>query len=74
MSGGFATDAGDGRDVRAGRELAFEGTPGLRAKFEPTAEYPGLQFVTCGDCAFIIGDAVDELEKAYPKFLDEGCA
>jgi hypothetical protein len=69
MSGGFATDAGDGRDVRAGRdEVAFEGTPGLRAKFEPTLEYPGFH---CGDCAFIIGDAVDELENVKPKFLAE---
>lgn len=61
MSGGFATAEGDGRDVRAGRDVVIlEGARGLRTRFDPTAEYAGLQ--TCGDCAFMIGDSVVELE------------
>lgn len=66
MSIGLAATCGDDTDDNAEREmLAFNGKPALRPMFEPTVEYAGFQFVTCGDCALIVGgEAV--LELGYP--------
>lgn len=67
ITGVFAGTPGGGRDIRARGTYPFKETSLFRAIFKVVVEYPGSQFVICGDCALIVGHAI--LPCLYSRFL-----